>query len=257
MRRKLAATAVVLRSFSNPHLTGRIEALLSYGVGRIVVVVDAKRDQGATPTILDQWHHDSRVQLLEIQEGYSWSSALNQGLAAIQMANAAAIRPEFRFILNCSVEAFLQQTHLEALLDEATDGPRVAVVGTTFQAFQDEQPIATGPSYRHPRNTGMLLNLEVLGPFLAGFDPWCDSVGGMEDIDFILRIAALTSFEVRLLDLQVPIIFGVHWDQAEKESRERRAIDQIVQRWRLLFVEDTNERQRIEQAIRSIGLIEM
>lgn len=257
MKGKLAATAAVIRSFNNPHVTKQVRNLLTYGIGKIVVVTDASRDMGSTRGFLGSLLDEGRVELHEMATGYSWSNALNLGLHVIQMANAesaATGKPAFRFVLNTSVEALCTKKHLEAMLDMATDDPDIGIVGTSFVGKQNGNVVDFGRSYLHPRNTLMLIRLEAFAAVFAGFDPRCDSMGGMEDINFLLAILVLTTLRYEMLDLRVPLVVGAHWDQPTKERREQAAMDQIIAMWRSFFPTGTPQRDRIERAIARMGI---
>jgi hypothetical protein len=257
MQGKLRSTVAVVRSFSNPNVAKLIEKLLGYGLGKVVVVVNAPNDKGATPGFLGQIK-DDRLAILEMHEGYSWANALNLAMMSVMIHNTAArARQEqkLRFVLNVSVEALFTKEHIEQMLDTATDNPQVAVVGTSFKGKQNGNWISLGRSYRHPRNTGMLIRIEALGQIIAGFDARCDGIGGMEDIDFILRMLALSSLTYEMLDLEVPLIVGTNYHQPTKEEREQSAMDQIIIFWTNLFPAGSTEHLRIWHAIEKMGLL--
>jgi hypothetical protein len=67
-------------------------------------------------------------------------------------------------------------------------------------------------------------------------------------------MAALTPYKPVMLDLKVPLIVDVHYEQADKEKRERGAMDKIIARERSLFREGTPERIRMEKAIAFMGM---
>jgi hypothetical protein len=95
----------------------------------------------------------------------------------------------------------------------------------------------------------MLVRLSVFGVALNCFDSLCDEWGGMEDIDFVLGMIAMSTYHYEMLDLRVPLVVGVHYDQAKKEAREQEAMDRIIYRWRALFPVDSPEFARINGAI--------
>jgi len=246
MNGKMKATAVVIRSYNNPNVTKAVKRFLDMGVGKIHVVVNAAPDKGATHAFLSEVS-DNRLVILDMEEGYSWSNALNLSLMSLHIGNAGG--DGIRYVFNVSVEALFESRDVEAMLDAITDEPETAVVGTSFEGRQDGNVADLGRSYNHPRNTGMLLSLKTLGDLWCGFDAWCDAAGGMEDIDFILRTRALSSRRVVMLDLRVKIILGKHYHQGEKEKREQAAMDQIIARWRALFKLGSPERKRIDEVI--------
>ncbi len=257
MNGKLSATVAVIRSYNNKHVTTQVKNLLTAGIGRVIVVTNGPADKGATPGYLGTLVNDVRVQIIEMTEGYSWANALNVALKAIQMANVSrriSWYPEFRFILNVSVEAQFTRAHLEAMLDAATDDRMIGVVGTSFEGRLDGNLVDLGRSYRHPRNTGMVIRLEAFGAMLGGFDARCDGMGGMEDIAFVLEMLALSNLQYKMTDLQVPLILGQHHHQPTKEEREQGAMDKILAFWRNLFPQNSPERERIDSAIATMGL---
>lgn len=257
---KLKATAAIVRCWKNPHVERQVRNLLTIGLGRIIVVVDAAKEAPdlVTRGFLGELVRDARVQLIEMQSGFTWTHALNRALMAVQMENVRRRdgRSPIRFLLPISVEAHATRTHIETMLDAATDDPSVGVVGTSFAARQNGNAVELGRSYRHPRNTMMLIRLEALGSLAPGFAAWCDDLGGMEDIEFVLRMRALAGLQVVMLDLTVPLIVGVNWDQAQKEQRERSAMDAIIATWRQLFPDPSPELERINEVIRDMRLEE-
>lgn len=253
MRDRLDQTAAILRSYNNKFVQKQVSNLCNAGIGKIIVVTDGNKDKGATRGFLGGFIEAGHVQLIEMHEGYSWANALNIGFKAVFMANVRE-RNRFRFVMNISVEAQFTRQHLEAMLDAAINDPKVGVVGTSFEGRQDGNIISLGRSYRHPRNTGMLVRIEAFGPLMGGFDARCDAIGGMEDIDFLLGMLALSEYSYTMLDLQVPLIVGANYHQPSKETREQEAMDKIVLHWRSLFPTHTDERQRIESAIQRMAL---
>jgi len=247
----------IIRTWNNKFISKQVRNLLNMDVGKIIIVCNATPDKGATKGFLGNLLTDPRVQLIEMYDGYSWSNALNRALMAIQMANVKkrqSGQAEFRFVFNISVEAGFSQDHLEQMLDAMSDDPQVGVVGTSFEGHQDSNVISLGRSYRHPRNTGMLIRLEAF--IFGGFDQRCDDIGGMEDIDFCLRMLALSAMKVLMLKLDIPLVVGVNYHQPTKEGNERKAMDNIIAYWRYLFNYGTSERTRIDDAIAEMGVEE-
>ena len=248
--------AAVVRSYNNPHVAKQVKNLLDCGIGRVVVVINAERDAGSTRSFLgDLVNSDGRVKILEINRGYTWSTALNRAVMAIQMKNVrrkAAGKDAFELVLNISVEALITRAHLMEMVAAIAD-TNVAVVGTTFQGRQDGNVTGLGSSYNHPRNTCMLIRLSAFG-FGGGFIGLCDDRGGMEDLEFILRLRALADQKIVMLNLFVPLVLGKHYHQATKEEGERYAMDQIIGYWRSHFEAGTVERDRIESIISDMRL---
>jgi hypothetical protein len=254
---KLFSTVAILRSYNNKFVEKQVRNLLTIGLGHIIVVVNAPADKGATRGYLGDLVTDSRVQVIEMTEGYSWANALNIALMAIKIANVRRVQARkaaFRFVFTVSVEAGFTKAQIEDMLDAATDDLSVGVVGTSFRGIQDGNEISLGRSYQHPRNTGMLIRLEAFGCHMGGFDARCDAMGGMEDIDFCLSMTALSELRVEMLDLKVRLVVGTNYHQPTKEVREREAMDKIIAMWRGLFPLETEERSRIESAISEMGL---
>ena len=256
-RKRLKSTVAVIRTYNNPHVVKQVKNFLRIGVGKIIVVVNEAQDKGSTRGYLGRLVRDRRVQILDIFEGYTWSTALNRALMAVKMANIQLRKkhqPEFRFILNVSVESQFTQEHVVAMINIAAEDPKIGVVGTSFSGVQSGNIISPGRSYRHPRNTGMLIRIEAFGPFWGQFDPFCDDIGGMEDIDFILGMLATTDLKVKMLNLKVRLVVGKNYHQPTKEKREQKAMDIIFKRWRKLFCPGSPERERINEVIRSMKL---
>lgn len=242
--------AAVIRSYNNKHIVGQVKAYLKMGLGRVIVVVNAAQDKGATPAWLRQIR-DDRLQVIELHEGYSWSSGLNAGLMALELSNYS--RKAIEFVFNVSVEAKFETSDIQEMLEQF-EQETVGVVGTSFDGRLDGNSVDLGRSYRHPRNTGMMIRLGSLPSFRGFFDPWCDQVGGMEDIDFVFRMTLAGAFSYKMLDLQVRLILGKHYDQETKEVRERKAMDKIISRARSVCRQGSPEISRVETAIVEMAL---
>lgn len=255
--RRLSDTVAVVRSYNNVHIVTLVGLLLSYNLGKVFVVINSALDMGSTKKWLEHIN-DPRLELIEIEENYSWSIALNQALMNLMIHNATAPGRgdrQFRFIFNVSVEAKFTKEQIEKMLDAATDDPEVTVVGTSFKGKQKGSEVPLGRSYRHPRNTGMLIRIENLGAFIPSFDTRCDAIGGMEDIDFVLRMLALSNFKYLMLDLKVELIIGAHHNQEIKEEREQEAMENIIAHWRTRApVIGSKYRERVEDAIYAMDL---
>ncbi len=251
----LKKVVAVVRAYNTPEIAKQTKNLLSIGVGRVVVVVNAERDNGSTIGYLGDLTKDPRVQVLEILKGYTWSVALNRALMSVQMKNLRRVesgKPKFQYILNISIEALVTKEHLEKMIG-CMANEDVAVVGTTFDGRLNSNRVDLGTSYRHPRNTCMLIRLDAFG-FGGGFLGLCDDRGGMEDLEFILRLRALAGREIVMQDLSVPLVVGKNYHQPTKEASERWAMDTIIGYWRSHFSEGTKERNRIDAIIREMRL---
>jgi len=242
--------AVIIRSYNNKHISKRVCAYLDMGVGRVIVVMDASKDQGATPAWL-RHINDPRLQLIELHAGYSWSNALNAGLESVRISNWSG--GNFRFVLPGSVEAHLLVDQLVAMLSAMKD-ETVGVVGTTFDARLDNNAVQLGRSYNHPRNTAMLIRLATLDQCPGDFSARCDALGGMEDIDFVLRMHLVASFRAVMLDLKVKLILGEHYNQTEKEKREQLAMDKIIAHWRNICRAGGHEIERVNRVVAEMQL---
>lgn len=253
---KLKHTAVVVRSYKNSHVTQQIRNLLNMGVGKIYVVVKNTEDKGSTKGWLKKYKNDPRLEVFEMEDGYTWCNALNAAIYKIQMENLSE-RSTVEFVLNLSVETKITKKHLVTMLDVLTDSQRVGVVGSSFVGYCQGNQVSLGRSYRHPRNTGMVIRFEVFKKLLGLFNNLCDDKGGMEDIEFILRMLVYTNYEYRMLNLGIKLVVGVYYNQDTKEQREQSAMDLIIQMWRNTFPnKDSEGRLRFENAIAEMGLEE-
>lgn len=232
---QLRHVVAVLRSYNNKNVAKQVKSLKRTGIGKVIVVTDGLLDKGATRGWLSEMLGPNRgVELIEMYGGYTWSNALNRALETIRLGNLLAQAtgaPAYSIIFNVSVEAMFTREHLVAM-DAAFSDPAVGVVGTSFTGIQSGNRVDLGRSYKHPRNTGMMLRLAAMTPSAGQFDPWCDDIGGMEDIDFILRMKAFSDFTVRMLDLNVQLHVGVHYHQPTKEEKEQVAMRKITARMR-------------------------
>lgn len=255
MQRLRATTAAIVRAFNNAHVAKTVRNLIDMGVARVVVVTDATRDRGATRGWLSRLPAE-RVHLIEMSEGYSWSNALNAGVASIRQENflrRLQERDEIEFVLNVSVECLLKRAHLDAMLERIASSKRVGAVGTSFRGLKNGNEVSLGESYRHPRNTGMLLRLAVFAE-VGHFDAWTDSVGGMEDLAFLIFMSLASSFGWEMLDLKVDLVVGVNYDQKTKEERERKAMEIIIANFRRLLVEGIGAHDRLDTLLEKMGL---
>lgn len=161
-------------------------------------------------------------------------------------------KPEFVF--SVSTEAQFTRDHLLAMARHMDAESNVGVVGTSFEGRLDGNSVALGASYRHPRNTGMLIAMRAFEQYLGGFNAMCDLYGGQEDLDFVLGMRTLTHLGFKMLDLKVPLIVGTNHDQAAKEKRELAAMQTIILDWRTRFGGESGERQRLESMLRDMRL---
>ncbi len=250
----LKNVAAVIRSYNNPSIVKQVKRLVQIGINHIYVVTNATSDRQSTNVWLKESGLVDDVSVIEMWDQYHWSTALNAALCNIGLHNLSVEESmKIRFCFNVSVEALFEKSHLEQMLTAFQD-ERTAIVGTSFHAQSHGNSIDTGRSYRHPRNTGMLIDIGKLGCGQPLFDPFCDGVGGMEDIDFVFRTIAFSGYRTKMIEAKVPLIVGVHYNQAQKEEREQAAMDKIIARWRACATIGTNLRNQIDRVVESMGL---
>lgn len=258
----------IVRSYSNSNIVKAVKRGFEAGLGKIIVVINKKADNGSTVAWLEEacFVQSEKLEVIELEE-YSWSKALNAALRMIKINNLyleASGRNAFKYILNFSVEVLFESDHVQKLISAFGKYLKAGVVGVRFQAkkfAKDTNDVQLGRSYNHPRNTFMCLSLERLGNFLQLFDEMCDNIGGMEDIEFILRMLVYTGLDsVMLEDIKVPLIVGAHHNQAKKEEREQSAMDKIIAHYRKIYsgmeLSETGKmlKNRIEETITSMQL---
>lgn len=220
----LELTIAVVRTWNNPKIRRRVDALLAF-LPHVLVMVNAAKDTDYTARLLEGVPAN-RITVLSLDTGsYFWTLPLNAALRYLDVAGAP-----YEFIFPCSVEATFERAHVEAMLRPFTDAA-VGVVGTNFKGIKNgDEVVPLGSSYTAPRNTGMVIRRAVFaGPLADGFDPACDALGGMEDADFVNRMEARTPYKAVMLDLRVPLTVGANWNQAEKEAREAEALRKIAE----------------------------
>lgn len=219
MSQRLGRTVAVVRSFCEPRIAGFVHALRAFVPG-VVVVVNNENDKGETRRLLGNLC-DPHVHVLEtfVKEGNrGWSGLLNQGLAFVRGLNAAGAGIEFVF--NVSNTTSFSKSAVEMMLEGFRD-PDIGIVGTTFDGILETgEAVELGTSYDHPRNTGMIIRMSVFDshPLLSAFDPIFDGSCGMEDFDFIMKMERMTAFRSSMLELNVPLLVGRHWNQVEKRA---------------------------------------
>ena len=229
---RLNRTVAVIRSYNNSSILSQLVKLLEF-LPYVIVVVDSSKDNDVTKNALSLYDGDlTKITVLYMETGYSWSRGLNHALQYIDLWNADSENYHFDFMLNVSVEAGFERSYIERILS-AFDNT-VAVVGTTFEGYQDGKIVSLGSSYNSPRNTGMVVNLSCFSEedsWVRRFDTFCDLNGGMEDYDFCERVWIFKGLKTKILDLKVPLTVGVHHNQAEKEKGEQQALNIIIDRY--------------------------
>jgi hypothetical protein len=225
---KFETVAVVVRTYNNnPDSAKAVKRALDNGVGHVIVVVNAHDE--ATLGNVANWcasladQYLGRLSIIEMKAGYSWSNALNLGIERVRLHNMharLARHAQIEHVLNVSVEALWESSDLQQMLEATHRGAHV--VGTTFVGKQHGNIVLLGRSYRHPRNTMMLVSRRAIEE-VGSFDATCDLLGGMEDFQYLLR-CHVAGLMVEQLDLGVTLLVGKHHDQEVKETREREAM---------------------------------
>jgi hypothetical protein len=225
---KFETVAVVLRTYNNnSDIRKAVERAFKTDVGQVIVVVNAQDE--ATRGNVANWcaplvaQYPGRLSIVEMRAGYSWSNALNIGIERVRLHNMQARltrNAQIEYVLNVSVEALWEACDLQLMLDATLRGAQV--VGTTFIGKQHGNVVSLGRSYRHPRNTMMLVSRRAIEE-VGSFDATCDLLGGMEDFQYLLR-CHVAGLMVEQLDLGVTLLVGKHHDQEVKETREREAM---------------------------------
>ncbi len=243
-------TVAVVRSYKNPHVARAVGRLLEAGLGWVIIVTNGAEDRGATAEFLGGLLKDARVHHIVIGEGYSWSNALNAAIQCVIQRNflrRLEEKAEFQYVLNISVEARATTEQIGKMLEAFVANPQTGVVGTTFEGFQNSQRVDLAASYRHGRNTCMAIRLELFQE-LGHFDPVTDGFGGMEDMNFVLYMVLASGYRWEVVDLQMKLVVGVHYEQKSKEAREQDAMRKIVARWRAVLPEG-EPRNRLERKL--------
>jgi len=210
----------------------------------VVVVVNELMDEGSVVRDLKDAGLLESEWLKIIGHNYSgkaWSKELNLGLNLAKVHNLSSEakgREKFKYVINFSVETLFEPVHVEAALNSFTKYENAGVIGTSFLAkkyLTDENVIKLGRSYNHPRNTFMAINIERLGHFWWSFNIELDEKRGMEDLYFIFEMLLHTGLDSVMLDLQIPLIVGAHYNQGVKQENEEEAMRGIVKHFRSLF----------------------
>lgn len=226
--------AIVLRTWSNnADISKSVKRALESDASLVIVVV--KDDDPMHYGCVEAWlkgqmmAHPKRLVLLPMRIGYSWSNALNYAFDETRRRNMTAVvkgYDQLEFVLNVSNEVLYTQEDVGAMLTEIQGDVRLAVVGTSFQGRKMGNPVELGKSYIHPRNTMILVRFSAYQA-IGGFSPRCDQLGGQEDLDWLIRLEQ-AGMRWSMLDRGVTLLVGINYDQSTKESRELRAIVDIM-----------------------------
>lgn len=229
----------ILRTYNNN--TNAVDAIvraLDNGVGILYVVVNGDKEE-CRGTIASKVALDARLQgrghqvkVIEMTRGYSWSPALNvalRGIHAVQTVAQMQGKRGSTYTLCLSTEVVWSPDHLEEMLD-AMNNPAVAVVGAPFEAYDRDRKVDLGVTYQHPRNTFALWKTRSLAE-AGDFDPWCDTLGGQEDFEMILRMSLFFQRDYAMIEKPVRLAVGANYDQVEKERRELASTRSIIELW--------------------------
>jgi hypothetical protein len=261
-------TLVVIRSYANENVKWQVQRLQRIGFKHILVVVNIEEEikrkcEGFTKELLKPYNKDEFNVIIHEMKSYSYSNALNFAITLANMRNSIDLT--FLHIFNVSVEALFNEEAISKMYDLVIFGHDL--VGVSFEgyivneeSFEDiycnntlpKSKIDLGKTYYLPRNTGMLINLVILN-YIGHFESWCDTNGGMEDFEFLLRslICSKKDFEYDTLDLKVPLLIGLNYNQREKELREATAMGKIVTRF-MEMAELIGDKTKVQNAIELI-----
>lgn len=264
IKKMLAKTAIIYRSYNNKYIVDAVKAADRFPFAAIFVAVNESEDHGGTigqGGWLDQYLDDPRFFFQGIKN-YTWSVALNECLNTIGLLSNSG--HDIQYVLNCSVETKWREKDLVDML-KAIQDPNIGAVGASFMLSVHREieelfgkpkihSSEFGPSYQKGRNTFMLFKRSALSENL-GFRTQCDSWGGMEDYDFLLRMTAGTRYKFKYLDIKVPLHWGVRNFHA-KIKLEQEAMLKIIFDLRRRFKRGSVQRLQIDNAIREMGLSE-
>lgn len=228
---KTPKIACLLRTYNNPHIEGAVVRALKAGIDDIVVMVNGVPDMGNTRAWLKGQveANPGRIHIREMKSGYLgrfWSAPLNAGFDfvrdVLREESLARGGGGHEYVFTVSNEVLYTADHVAAMR-EAMEDETLGLVGSTVSARKNGNIVELGKSYVHPRNTIALHRLATYAK-VGSFSMTCDEHGGQEDLDYLVRMEAQGAYTWRQLDLKVPLVVGVHYDQASKEARELEAI---------------------------------
>lgn len=226
--------AVLIRPWSNNKMVEKATArALATGAAKVILVIkdEDESHRGEVENRLAGLIEScgDRIVLLPMCQGWTWSNSLNYGFDEIRRHNLKAIaqgKPTIDFVLNASTETLLDPEHVDAMLAEIVTDEQFGAVGATLVGRMNGNTVNLGRSYLHPRNTMMLVRFTAYQD-IGGYSPRCDVLGGMEDLEWLVRLAEAGG-KWSQLDLKVPIIIGENHHQPTKEKRENEAITKIL-----------------------------
>jgi len=253
--------AVLLRAYNNnPGIIKSVYRAVKNGAGLVIVVVNASDEstRGNVRTWLEPTmsKHPGVVTIIEMNNGYSWSNALNVGFAHVRMHNRVAKvhgQDTIDYVVPTSVEVLWESEHLQAMLDTASQSREIGVVGTSFHGQHNGNEIDLGASYVHPRNTFMLISMEAFAA-VGLFDAVCDGLGGMEDFHFLLSLILTGDFRWEMLDKKIKLVVGVNYDQSVKEIRERAAMRKIATWFDTVVADNPQMHQQLSEVYKTFNI---
>jgi hypothetical protein len=253
-------TVCIIRTFNNaigPTLAA-VRRAFANGIARVILVVNDE-DGGHRESFSDQAtcvlqeEFKGRLWVIRIQDGYGWASAFNA--AFVLLRSWDLVPPRFPYVLFASTPVEWTSGHLSRMR-RAMAGLRGAVA-STFSGVRgrSRETCKLGRMYAIPRFTFVLMRWSAIVQ-TGGVDTASDAFGGMEDIDYFIRLLATTPWQIEFLQLGVPVVIDEFEDPEEKEARCERAAGRVIQRLLQLACADEALCQRVLQAIRSLGLVE-
>jgi hypothetical protein len=227
-------SATLIRTHNNNQgIVKAVQRAIDNGIWKVIVVVNAQDPmiKGNVRSWLKEImrKHPTRVEILEMAHGYTWTSGLNRGFAHIDMLNQRAVdQKQIDFVLSASVEVLWSHQHLEHMGEAMLCDNELGLVGTTFQGMSHGNPVNLGRTYNlFPRNTLAYYRLKAFHE-VGYFSPICDFVGGMEDFEWQARLVAGGKWKSELVDFRVPVQIGINHPQNGKEERELDALRGIL-----------------------------
>jgi hypothetical protein len=232
----LKNVAAVIRTWSNNEaISESVCRALKAGIGNVIVVVkdeDPKLYGAVERRLADEIAlYPGRLHIITMRIGYGWSAALNAGFEEVRQLNEFALiekTPAIEFVLNVSNEVQYSRRHVKRMLHDIQRTDSCGAVGTSFLGIADGKEVLLGATYEHIRNTMMLVRFRSYLE-IGGYDRVCDHLGGMEDFDWLARLAAAHQHWSKL-DMRVKLSVGVNYCQSGKEAREHAAIEKIADR---------------------------
>ncbi len=208
-----------VESWPTPDIVTRLQWWLNAGVDTIIAIVSDKEDKvGTDETLRKAFTHEQVVVVRStvFDHAQAWSPALNQGLDII---NSIA-RNTNPYVLPFSFTFQVSKDTINSML--FSHDMDTGIVGVKFPGFD-------APSYQHPRNTCALYRLnDILA--IHGWDKWCDTQGGQEDLDATLRLMSIGK-KAKMVTSNDHLEHSPIYNPQQKQDREYIAIKKIAQRF--------------------------